>query len=386
MKNNDTKNIDLKSVKLRSRLTTPSSNASFYSMSSLTQAYQSSELNEPVLPTLELQMHQDSQQKYLEIYTRIDAKISQINSTCIELLKKENHLKYTKQNILSSYYKPCNDVPAKTDNLYPNINNDIGSKAINLLEYNNYTNLFKIKINDYEDYIQNLESKLQKNKNYLNNLQKSLAAFKKDLSDIEYLNNRIVKENELKIKLEINLHELTLKKQEFITKYNQICSRRIQFDAEKNRDLEEIGARVSAQLVCNRNSFDVVSQATDRKQTAQKIFLEENDRVTELKQEFDAKYQKYDELVHYNTLRRQWINEYRHKIESKHAINRLTKRELSEKNKIREKKLQKINETDNKIQKKLAMIEAQELDFKQVLKNFKKQLSSVLKSQNRRST
>ena len=282
------------SSKHRSRLITPTTNGSFYSLSTLSphtikhQSYEYFELTDNEL-LFESPLESELNNSTIECYFKLNKRKDEVNKVCIHLLTREN-----------SIHKRKSEVSYKINH----INDCDALKAIKLLE--NEGNIAKLEsdLKIFEEYIYDLEDKLQNSNTEKINIKSEYVKVKKSINEMTFIKENILKHNKILKTLELRKKELEFEKEIFLNNYRHEC-KRITSSGDLFMGLHETKAYINEIRGNNQEKCNEISEAKIRKQKLEDELMEIEMRNAEASDEIIMLNKKNSLIMHQNLLRRQ---------------------------------------------------------------------------------
>lgn len=353
----------------RMRVTTPSTTGSFISIDThrTISIYKDdlSGLTESEF-ILEVPAQSDLFTKTLELYFKVDEKTIKVNEMCTELLRKENSIQYLKKCIEE---KESNSIA------------DDASKSVELLKDEQKLSQNELGLISFEKSVKKLEKETENGKDLLTKLENFLIVSKKNLQEKEKLLKILTKTESKKEKLTRKIALFRSKKAELMK--NLLESKQ---KAEVFAIIEEVSEKKNESSNLE-TSIEALKQKTSTKKQEQLAYYEELLSSVNSNNQLKKEVQSLSDLVleknHQILSRKQWLEEYSRKINSKFALNRVSSKKIEQKQRGCERKGKIIEDCFFEVDKMEAKQEAEELKLKKNETSFKEELRTIIQKTKR---
>lgn len=356
-------------LKHRSRIITPSTNWSFNSYSTFSPVSIISKQVDSYETfytenILDLTIESDLFKKHIDLYFKIDEKSTQINERCMKLLIKQNSV---------------HDKLIRTQERIAFFKEDSPSLSLRILQEEGHLECFERDLKKYEVHVREIEELASIEKRNFRNTENEVKTVNKGFKDSEMMDKELIYFDKVALKLKLTLQELKEKKQELAEHYKLLTKSKMNFrpfraEVEgKKKDIDNFRLKVER---VEKN----IEDQREKTQKLQEEYLLAEICNTEVQQEMKEILKKYTEISHDNEIRKQWLQDYEQKINSKEALNRVLLKNLEEKSQKSAYISKELSKTNIELDRKEAELEIIENGLKSTEKAFKSKLTSLLKS------
>ncbi|OMJ91718.1 hypothetical protein SteCoe_5613 [Stentor coeruleus] len=358
--------------KHRSHLLTPSTNWSFNSYSTFSPVSIISKQVDSYETfytenILDLTIESDLFKKHIDLYFKIDEKSTKINERCMELLIKQNSV---------------HDKLIRTQERIAFFKEDSPSLSLRILQEEGNLENFERDMKKYEAHVREIEEMASMEKRNFRNTENEVKTVNKSFKDSEMMDKELNYFDKVTLKLKLTLQELKGKKQELTEHYKLLTKSKMNFrhfKAEVDKEKKDIE---SLRLKTERSQKSIEDQR-EKTQKIQEEYLLAEMRNTEVQHEMKEIMKKFTEISHNNEIRKQWLQDYEQKINSKEALNRILVKNLEEKSQKNLYMSNELSKSSVELDRKEAELEIIENNLKNTEKTFKSQLKTLLKSKKR---
>lgn len=310
---------------------------------------------------LEVPAHGEVFSKTLELYFKVDAKTMKLNEMCNELLRKDNSIQYLKK---------CIGEKERTSLA------DDAKKSVELLRAEQELARSELDVISFEQSVKRLEKETVNGNEYVQELKNFLINSQKNWQEKEKLVNILKNIEWKKEKMIRKIALFKSKKAEFLTSLLES-----KLKTEVLATIEEVNVRknesrqLGISLEALKKNINIGQQAhlTCNDELLRKVRLN-----NELKKEFQSLKDLLLEKNHQILSRKQWLEDYSRKINSKFALNRVSSKNIQEKQRTCKYKGKIIEDCFFEVDKMEAKQEAEELKLKKNETSFKEELKTII--------
>lgn len=350
--------------KSRMRITTPSTTGSFLSVDThRTLSIYKEEVSELMENEflIENPMEHCLFSKTLELYFRVNEKTMQVNEMCTELMEKQ---------ISIQHLKNCTEEKEKK------LMVDEVSESIELLKAELEFSQQELEIKNYEMIVKNTENTVQNDKQILEEMKNSIIFLQKHGQEKGKMLGLLTKAESRKDKMMRQVCILKEKKtfllKEFIEGKHKVEHTKLSEElAVKKKNAKKLNQTI--------NELQNRTNLSDQNNLITKTELSNKDSAnSQLKREIKYLEELLNEKNHQIRSRKQWLEDYSRKINSKFALNRVYIKRTQDKQKNRKNKQKILEDCFFELDKMEAKQEAEESKQCRIETQFKGELTSII--------